>query len=347
MINDKITLTNYSRFSGCGAKLGPALLDKVLCGLSQPKYPNLITDFTTSDDAGIYRISDDIALVQTLDFFPPIVDDPYKFGQIAAANSLSDVFAMGGKPISAMSIVCFPKDTLDINYLREIMDGALNKLVEAGAALVGGHSVDDLELKVGFSVTGTIHPNSVKTNNGVNLGESLILTKPIGSGVVNTALRASIASEDAILSIENSMIELNMRAAEIMNKHTVSACTDITGFGLLGHSCEMIADSNCGLEIDFNEVKLFPNVKDYVNMGLIPEGTYRNKDYRLKFIGNGEKLSDDTLDILFDPQTSGGLLFSVKDDEVSDTINELRDNGVDASVIGRTTDRAEKITVNE
>jgi len=344
---DTVTLTDYSRFSGCGAKLGPGLLDKVLCGLSQPSYTKMITDFTTSDDAGIYKISDDVALVQTLDFFPPIVDDPYTFGEIAAANSLSDVFAMGGKAITAMSIVAFPKDSLDISYLRAIMDGGLSKLIEAGAALVGGHSVEDPELKFGFAVTGTVHPNKVLTNNGVNPNETMILTKKIGTGIVNTALRAKIASNEAINSATEVMRELNMKTAEIMQKFNVSACTDVTGFGLLGHACEMISGSSCGLEIDFREVPLLPEIASYVSMGLIPAGTYRNKEYRAKYIANSDSVSVDTIDILFDPQTSGGLLFSVPNGEVKDVLAQLEDSGVTAGEIGRTTDHAEQISVVE
>ena len=251
-MRDKIALTEYSQFSGCGAKLGPGLLDKVLCGLKQLAYPNLITDFSTSDDAGVYRISDEVALVQTVDFFPPIVDDPYTFGQIAAANSLSDVFAMGGKPISALSVVCFPKDDLDIQYLRAIMDGGLDKLTEAGTALLGGHSVEDKELKFGFAVTGTVHPDKILLNSGMQEGETLILTKSIGTGVINTALRANIASQESIDAATDVMRELNMKSAEVMQRFSVSACTDVTGFGLLGHACEMISDSACGFDIDFS-----------------------------------------------------------------------------------------------
>ena len=344
--SDSVKLTNYSKFSGCGAKLGPGLLDRVLCGLSQPSYPNLITDFTTSDDAGIYKISDDIALVQTLDFFPPIVDDPYTFGQIAAANSLSDVFAMGGKAITAMSIVAFPKETLDIQYLRAIMDGGLDKLVEAQTALVGGHSVEDPELKFGFAVTGTVHPSKVLTNCGVKAGETLILTKQIGSGLVNTALRAGLASQEAIDASTKLMCELNMKTAEIIQKYQVSACTDVTGFGLLGHACEMISDSPFGLEIDFEAISLLPEVHSYVSMGLIPAGTYRNKEYRQKYINNSASVSIDTLDILFDPQTSGGLLFSVDNKIASQVVAELTDAGIIASAIGHTTDSAQSISIN-
>jgi selenide,water dikinase len=347
MSDDKVNLTNFSKFSGCGAKLGPGLLDKVLCGLSQPSYPNLITDFTTSDDAGIYKISDDLALVQTLDFFPPIVDDPYTFGEIAAANALSDVFAMGGKAITAMSIVAFPKESLDIMHLRAIMDGGLSKLVEAGAALVGGHSVEDDELKFGFAVTGTVHPDKVLTNCGLNQGETLILTKKLGSGTINTALRAGIASKESVDASTEVMRELNMKAAQVITQYNVSACTDVTGFGLLGHACEMISNSNCGLEINYGAVPQLPDVESYIAMGLVPAGTYRNRDYRQKFISNRDELKAETLDLLFDPQTSGGLMFSVKNSEASEVLKKLEDEGVVASAIGKTTDKSETIEVVE
>jgi len=329
-------LTSYTKFSGCGAKLGPALLDKALCGLKQPDYKNLISDFSTSDDAGIYKINDETALVQTIDFFPPIVDDPYTFGQIAAANSLSDVYAMGGKPITALSMVCFPKDKVDIEVLRLIMEGGLNKLIEAETALVGGHSIEDDELKFGFSISGTVHPEKVLYNNRPGLNEKLILTKPIGTGIINTALRGGIASEKSIAAFIDSMRTLNKSAAEIIGRYDVSSCTDITGFGLVGHACEMTAGGKVGLKIFAQEIHLLPEVADYANMGLIPAGTYRNRDYRSEFVTNFAKLNRTTSDLLFDPQTSGGLLFSIKENQADAICRELRDKGVDARIIGET-----------
>lgn len=347
MTNDPIALTNYTKFSGCGAKLGPQQLDKVLCGLSQPTYPNIIADFKTSDDAGIYKVNETTALVQTLDFFPPIVDDPFLFGQIAATNSLSDVYAMGGRPVTAMSIVCFPKDTIDMSHLRAIMDGGLSKLVEAETALVGGHSVEDEEVKFGFSITGIVHPQKVLLNNNPTLGDKLIITKPIGTGVVNTALRAEMVSKQALETVTKFMTTLNKKASEIGEKYTISACTDITGFGLLGHACEMIEGTPVGFSIDAKAVPLLPNVTEYIQMGLIPAGTYRNKEYRKSFITNYDAVSADVIDTLFDPQTSGGLLFSVAANESADLIAELQDAGIPAQVIGEVTDKREEIHVCE
>lgn len=329
-------LTSYTKFSGCGAKLGPALLDKALCGLKQPVYKNLISDFSTSDDAGIYRISDETALVQTVDFFPPIVDDPYIFGQIAAANSLSDVYAMGGKPVTALSLVCFPKDKAEIETLRLIMDGGLNKLIEAETALVGGHSIEDDELKFGFSITGTVHPDKVLYNNSPRLKEKLILTKPLGTGIINTALRGGIASEKSVEAFIDTMRTLNKTAAEILNSYNVSSCTDVTGFGLVGHACEMTGKAEVGLKIFPGRLQLLPDVTEYAQMGLIPAGTYRNRDYRRKFVTNYEEVNRTVMDLLFDPQTSGGLLFTVSDNQAEAICREMNNKGVPAHIIGET-----------
>ncbi|MCK5153328.1 MAG: selenide, water dikinase SelD [Spirochaetales bacterium] len=341
----QVELTKYTKFAGCGAKLGPGTLDKALCGLKQPDYPNLIADFTTSEDAGIYKVSDDIALIQTTDFFPPIVNDPYTFGQIAAANALSDVYAMGGKPITALSIVGFPKDTLDMEHLKKIMDGGLNKLIEAGAALVGGHSLDDPELKFGYAITGIIHPDKVLRNNTLKPNETLILTKPLGTGTINTAMRAGKASEKSIKAAEASMTKLNKQAAEIIQNYPVSACTDVTGFGLLGHACEMMSGTNAGLKINFPAINLFPDTMEYITEKYIPAGTGRNKRYRMSFIDNSDKIPKNILYTLFDPQTSGGLLIAVPDEFSAEILKKLEETGHTASVIGTTTNRAERIEI--
>ena len=344
---DKIELTKYTKFSGCGAKLGPGTLDKALCGLSQPDYPNLIADFKTSEDAGIYRINDDIALIQTLDFFPPIVNDPFTFGQITAANALSDIYAMGAKPITAMSIVAFPKDKLDMKYLQQTMEGGMDKLIEAETALVGGHSLEDDEMKFGFAITGLLHPDKVLRNNTLKPGETLILTKPLGTGAINTALRAEMVSDEAINTAIKSMITLNKRAAEIIKDYPVSACTDITGFGLIGHACEMMANTKTGIHFNLPSIKIFPDAMNYLSMGLIPAGTYRNKEYRIKFIRDADKLSTETLDIMFDPQTSGGLFFSVPHKFSAEIMDRLKDTGLEPSIAGETTGNKEIIEISE
>jgi selenide,water dikinase len=329
-------LTSFSRFSGCGAKLGPGLLDQALCGLAQREYPDLIADFRRSEDAGVLRLNDEQALVHTVDFFPPIVDDPFLYGRIAAANALSDVYAMGGRPCTAVTIVGFPVGALDIEVLRKMMDGGLSALADADCPLVGGHSIDDKELKFGYAVTGIVHPRKVWLNNSLRGGEVLVLTKPIGTGLITTALRGGLVSEEALRAATDSMAMLNRKASEILQRHEVHACTDVTGFGLLGHACEMAADSGMNIRITVDSVPLLPSVKDYTAMGLVPEGTYRNKGFRLRFVANPESVGEDMVNILFDPQTSGGLLAAVPAGEAEAVLAEMRAAGVPAAGIGST-----------
>ena len=287
-----------------------------------------------ADDAGVYKLTDDLAIVQTVDFFTPIVDDPYTFGQIAVANALSDVYAMGGKPLTAMNIVCFPSKTLDISVLRDILRGGIDKLREASVVLVGGHSVDDPELKYGLSVTGIVHPKKVLTKSGARPGDQLILTKPIGTGIINTAAKGRLAGEDVIETVARSMAALNMAASEVMLQVGANACTDITGFGLLGHACEMIQDSEVGFKIRSFSVPIFPETLGLARTGMIPGGTYRNKEFRSRMV-YATGIADVMMDILFDPQTSGGLLMSVGADKAGLLLTGLREAGIaDAAIIG-------------
>ena len=287
-----------------------------------------------ADDAGVYKLTDDLAIVQTVDFFTPVVDDPYAFGQIAVANALSDVYAMGGQPLTAMNIVCFPSKTLDISVLREILRGGIDKMREAGVVLVGGHSVDDSELKYGLSVTGTVHPKRVLTKGGAKPGDQLLLTKPIGTGIINTAVKGGMASEQVAKAVAQSMSTLNKTASEVMLQVGVNACTDITGFGLLGHACEMIQDSQIGLKIRSTSVPIFSETVELARMGMIPGGTYRNKEFRTKMV-DSTGIGDVMLDILFDPQTSGGLFMAVASDKASLLLARLKEAGVtDAAVVG-------------
>jgi len=341
----KVRLTENTRFSGCGAKLGPGLLDRALCGLTQPAYPDLLVGFVTSDDAGVYRTGPESAIAQTIDFFPPIVDDPRTFGRIAAANALSDIYAMGGRPVTALAVVCFPQSSMEIEVLREMMQGGLDKLIEAGVALVGGHSIEDETLKFGFSVTGLIHPNRVLRNNTPRPNESLILTKPLGTGLVNAALRAGMASVEQVDAAVRSMTRLNRAAAEIALKAGASACTDVTGFGLLGHAAEMVSGAAAGLRIDFSAVPLLSGVVEFARSGLIPAGTYRNRDFRKALVTNHDALPNHVSDILFDPQTSGGLLFTVPRQAADESLAALREAGHDAAIIGKTTSVAGTIEV--
>jgi len=329
-------LTSFSRFAGCGAKLGPGLLDKALCGLGQRDYPDLIADFHRSEDAGVLRINDAQALIHTVDFFPPVIDDPFLFGRIAAANALSDVYAMGGQPTTAVCIVGFPADALEVSVLQKMMEGGLSALEEADCPLVGGHSVNDKQLTFGYAVTGIVDPRRVWLNNSIRGGESLILTKPVGTGLVTTAEKAGLASPEALSAAIAAMQGLNRRACEILGAHGVRACTDVTGFGLLGHACEMASDSPCNVRLRADAVPLLPSAKDYAAMGLVPEGTYRNKSFRLPFIDNLARADDDLLCVLFDPQTSGGLLAAVESAEGEAALDELRAAGAAAAIVGAT-----------
>ncbi len=329
-------LTQFSRFAGCGAKLGPGILDKALCGLAQRAYPDLIADFRHSEDAGVLRINETQALIHTVDFFPPVVDDPFLFGRIAAANALSDVYAMGGRPSTAVCVAAFPVDALDVSVLQKMMEGGLTALEEADCPLVGGHSVDDKELKLGYAVTGLVSPSRVWLNNSIRGGERLILTKPIGTGLTTTAEKAGLASPEALAAAIDSMRALNRGACQILGNHAVRACTDVTGFGLLGHACEMSVDSPCSVRLFVQAVPLLPSVMEYAAMGMVPEGTYRNRSFRLPFIANASSCDGDLLNVLFDPQTSGGLLAAVESGEAEAVCAELQSAGIPAAVVGET-----------
>jgi selenide,water dikinase len=302
-------------------------------------------DYTHAEDAGIYKISEDLAMVQTLDFFPPIVDDPYTFGQISACNALSDIYAMGGIPKTAMSIVCFPDSSLDIQILREIINGALNKLIEADTALVGGHSISDSEIKFGLSVSGLVNPKKMLLNNTPREGDILILTKPIGTGVINTMLKANMASQELIKLATTYMTQLNRKAAEIASDYDISCCTDITGFGLIGHMVEIIQDSDLGIELFYNELNIYSEIIEYIEMGLVPAGTYNNKNYRSCYVNNFNDIPVEKQDVLFDPQTSGGLLFGIPEKQYPELISKLKDAGIDAFICGQITSKFKKISV--
>jgi len=283
----------------------------------------------------VYKLTDDLAVIQTLDFFTPIVDDPYAFGQVAAANALSDVYAMGGRPLTAMNIVCFPIKTMDICVLQEILAGGLEKVHEAGAILVGGHTVEDDELKYGLSITGVIHPEKVVLNIGARTGDKLIITKPLGTGIISTAVKGAVASADAEAKIVKSMTTLNQKAAELMQETGVHAGTDVTGFGLLGHAGEMINGSDVGMVIHSTTVPFFPEVREYAEMGMIPGGLHRNRDFRSSMVAIKKTVPDYMSDILFDPQTSGGLLIAVAAEKARGLLERMHREGIDeAAMIG-------------
>ena len=309
-----------------------------------PKFhdENLIVGVETSDDAAIYKVSEDLALIQTLDFFTPIVDDPYLFGQIAAANSLSDVYAMGGEPKTALNIVGFP-NCLDPKILGRILEGGASKVLEAGAVLAGGHSIQDDEPKYGLSVTGFVNPKKIFKNYGSNPGDVLILTKQIGSGIINTAIKAEMAEDYMIDEVVKVMTSLNKKAKEVVENYSISACTDITGFGLVGHAMEMASSSNVTFEIYVEKVPYIQGSLDMAKMGLVPAGTYNNKDYISKDILS-ENIEECYIDLLYDPQTSGGLLISLPENEVENILKDFEDKNMDTkvSVIGSVVERKEK-----
>ncbi|TCS78562.1 selenophosphate synthase [Muricomes intestini] len=296
----------------------------------------------TSDDAAIYKVTEDIAMIQTVDFFTPVVDDPYTFGQIAAANALSDVYAMGGEPKVALNIVGFP-NCLDPEILGEILKGGADKVKEAGAVLVGGHSVQDDEPKYGLSVSGFVHPDKIFKNYGCRPGDVLILTKQIGSGIINTAVKAEMASALAERESAIVMASLNKKAKEALESYPVNACTDITGFGLLGHCMEMASASDVTMEIYVHDVAYMKEAADYAKMGLVPAGTYKNREHSIELVDAGN-VDEYYLDLLYDPQTSGGLLFSLPEKYLSEALADLKEKKLDTevSVIGRVTEKKEK-----
>ena len=289
----------------------------------------------TSDDAGVYRVSDELALIQTLDFFTPIVDNPYDFGRIAAANSLSDVYAMGGVPKTAMNIVAYPMEKMGREPLREMLEGGAATLREADTVLLGGHSIEDDELKYGLSVTGFVHPKKIIANQGLREGDCLVLTKPLGTGIINTAIKGGLASNATISMVTELMASLNRKAAEIMAKFTVSACTDITGFGLLGHLAEMICGTDSSVLIQSKAVPVLKDAYEFGSMGLVPVGAYKNREYRKNMVLAPSGFDPVLRDILFDPQTSGGLLFGCSEKDAVTLVQRLRDAGIkEAAVIG-------------
>jgi selenide,water dikinase len=298
--------------------------------------PNLLTGFEHAEDAGVYKLSADLAIVQTVDFFTPTVDDPFVFGQIAAVNALNDIYAMGAKPLTAMNIVCFPVKTIDISVLREVLRGGLDKMREAGVLLVGGHSVEDNEIKYGLSVTGIIHPDKVLFNHGARAGDKLIMTKPLGTGIISTAIKAQEASPEQLTQAVSSMIRLNKKASEIMvAEGDIHACTDITGFGFLGHACEMIEGSDVGLNIKSASVPVFEGVRKLLETGFVPGGLYRNKKFRISQIEAADTCPPWLLDIFFDPQTAGGLFFSLSGNKAQNLVAKMRSAGIsDATVVG-------------
>jgi selenide,water dikinase len=301
--------------------------------------PNLLVGLETSDDAGVFRLTEDIALVQTVDFFTPIVDDPYLFGQIAAANALSDIYAMGAKPLTVLNIVGFPIKRLERTILADILRGAGDKVRESGATLVGGHSIDDQEPKFGLACTGIVHPDRIRTNSGAQAGDRLILTKPIGVGIQTTAIKKELLTEEQLDRLISVMATLNRTAAEVMEKYSVHACTDVTGFGLLGHAAEMANGSDVSLVIRLADVPILPGTRTLAEQGIVPGGTKANHRWLSGTVQYDKSIDELDQWILCDAVTSGGLLLSVAPDEAQQLVADMREQGVDAVEIGYVTDR--------
>ena len=303
--------------------------------LARQHDPNVLVGFDKADDAGVYRLDDTTALVQTVDFFTPIVDDPYTFGQIAAVNALSDVYAMGGRPLSSLALVCFPEKQ-DLEILERILAGGLAKMMEAGCTVIGGHSIRDAEIKFGYSVTGTVDPKAVLTNSGAQPGDRLVLTKALGTGVISTAIKRRNAPQDSVDAATSSMTTLNRRAAEIVqaSQRAVHAMTDVTGFGLIGHAREIALASGVSLRIAAKQVPLLPGALACVRNGYVPAGLQANRDFAECVVGYHGHIEAEVKTLLFDPQTAGGLLISVAAAEAEKLVAAMQAESIPASVIG-------------
>ncbi len=327
--------------------MGPGALDEVLAGLPKVDDPRVVVGPETSDDAGVILIDEERALVQTVDFFSPIVDDCYLFGQIAAANSLSDIYAMGAEPLTALNIACFPT-CLTPAEMREIMRGGADKLLEAGAILLGGHTVENPEPKFGMAVTGIIHPAGLWTNRGAKEGDVLLLTKPLGTGILSTALKAGMSEGEQEATAVKVMSTLNKAAAQVLRQHaSVHACTDVTGFGFLGHLAEMVQDDPIAITVAAQDLPLLPGALEFAQMGLVPAGAYRNREFYAHKVSFADNVPMAYQDVLFDPQTSGGLLAAIPQEEAEAVLAALAAANVPARVVARVTGQepAGRITV--
>ena len=332
MEEQNIKLTKLASCAGCGAKVGAGVLAQLLDGIRVHQDSNLLVGFDKSDDASVYKVSDDLALVQTVDFFPPIADDPYLFGQIAATNALSDVYAMGGEPKLALNLLCVPEN-MPKEAVHDLLRGGYDKAYEAGTIITGGHSILDTEPKYGLAVTGFVHPDKVLTNSGARPGDVLLFTKPIGIGILTTAAKAELVSEEGLALAYKMMTTLNKSARDVMVKYNVHACTDVTGFGLLGHTYEMAQGSDVEITLDVDSIDLIPEALEFARMGILPAGMYRNR----KFAEPGVDAGDIELakqDMLYDPQTAGGLLMAVAPEDADALFEELKTTVPSAQRIG-------------
>ena len=335
-------LTKLASCAGCGAKVGAGTLSMLLQDFKTRKDPRLIVGFDKSDDASVYVINDETALIQTVDFFPPIVDDPYLFGQIAATNAISDIYAMGGEPRLALNVLCVT-ETMEEGWIREILRGGYDKAYEAGVIISGGHTIHGSEPLYGLAVTGFAKPDRIRRNDAARPGDVLILTKKLGVGILTTAAKAEMMTDPTVMDrLYRQMTQLNRDACEVMQQYRVHSCTDVTGFGLMGHSCEMAQGSGCTLHLRVKDIPFHPEALVYADMGLVPAGAYRNRDFAEKETEIRGEVSRAMLDILYDPQTSGGLLMAADERDGEALLRELRSVIPDAAMIGYAGEREEK-----
>ena len=332
MAENEVKLTKLAKCAGCGAKVGAGVLAQLLEDIRVHHDLNLLVGFDKSDDASVYKVSDDLALVQTVDFFPPIADDPYLFGQIAATNALSDVYAMGGEPKLCLNVMAVPEN-MPREAVHQLLRGGYDKVYEAGALITGGHTILDEEPKYGLAVTGFVHPDKVLTNSGAQPGDVLLLTKPIGIGVLTTAAKVDLASPESIDLAYRLMTTLNKAARDVMVKYRVHACTDVTGFGLLGHLYEMTQGSDVEAELHVNTIDLIAESVELARMGILPAGMYRNRAFAEEGVDAGE-VELCRQDLLYDPQTAGGLLMAVHPEDAEALFAELKPCVPSAQCIG-------------
>ena len=335
-MDNEIKLTKLSKCAGCGAKVGAGTLAQLLGDLPVREDPNLLVGYDRSDDAAVYRISPGTAIVQTVDFFPPIVDDPFLFGQIAATNALSDVYAMGGEPKLALNLLCVP-ESMPKEAVQQILAGGYDKVYEAGAIIAGGHSIFDDVPKYGLSVTGLVHPDRVLKNCGAKAGDVLLLTKPLGVGILTTARRAGLVDEALSKRIDGLMTTLNKSARDCMVKYRIHACTDVTGFSLMGHLCEMLLGSGVSAYVNVKDIDILPGALEFAEEGILPAGMYRNRAFAESYVEAGDTPLP-VQDALFDPQTSGGLLMAVHPQDALPLLKELRACVPSAQRIGTVTE---------
>ena len=334
-MTDEIKLTKLAKCAGCGAKVGAGVLAQLLEDIKVHHDPNLLVGFDKSDDASVYKVSDELALVQTVDFFPPIADDPYLFGQIAATNALSDVYAMGGEPKLCLNIMAIPKD-MPKEAVHELLKGGYDKVYEAGALITGGHSILDDEPKYGLAVTGFVHPEKMLTNSGAKPGDVLFFTKPLGTGIVTSAAKADLVSKETMDKVMEMMTTLNKSARDVMVKYRIHACTDVTGFGMLGHLYEVAKGSDVQITLDVDAIDLLPEALELARMGILPEGMYRNRNFAQEAVDEGDtELAKQ--DMLYDPQTAGGLVMACHPEDAEALFAELKTAVPSAQKIGTVT----------